>query len=374
MDLTHRVANQKSATTPTVLHKITAPLTYLIPLGIVGLSFYQVWPYFGDKLDTGTLSLVFIPFIGQILSSLFSGKNNVFLSTIILIGYVFGPVSFFMYVWFVTKRHLPAIIAALISLLPLFPFSPHVPERLSLALVDRDGGHILGLTIVPWIAIVYHLYLRSGQVKWQYVAALLSFIVGLISFFTFTISLVVLFYVSISEALVSEGRVKMKRFAILAVVIVAILGLVYNVSLFSMLASNSGRATVAVLVNFLPLTFFIVPILGTFAFLIFDRRPQLQPLFLSLALTVTFALLHLVRTSFVEVSLFDRDRYAAELSFSAATLVGVLVLWIFELMRQGIFVTNIPTLLPFRRQVAIGIVGILVCILLAAFFFIPREL
>lgn len=374
MDLTHRLANQKVNQTPTILHKVTAPLTYLIPLGIIGLSFYQVWPYLGETADTGSLSLVFIPFIGQILSSVFSGQDNLFLSTLILIGYVFGPVSIYAYVRFVTKRHLPSLVTALISLLPLFPFSTNIPERLSLVLVDRDGGHILGLTVIPWISIVYHQYLRGGQAKWQYVAAVLSLIVGLISFFAFTISLVFLFYVSVSEALVSHGRIKMRRFTLLAVVIVGILGLVYNVSLFSMLASPSGKATVAVLLNFLPLTFFIVPILGTFAFLIFDRRPLLQPLFLSLSFTVTFALLHLVRTSFVDVSLFDRDRYGAELSFAAATLVGVLVLWVFELMRQGKFVTNIPALLPFRRQVAIGTVGILVCILLAAFFFIPREL
>ncbi len=194
MDLTHRVAGQTAASKGSAfIYRISTPLNYLIPLGIIALSLYQVWPYFGQAWKTGSLSLVFLPFVGRFMANFLGGEDNPVLSTIILIGYALGPVSFYAYVRFMTGRHLSAIVTAIVALLPLFPFSPNMPERMILALVDRDGGHVLGLTVVPWISIVYHMYLRSGQAKWQYLAAFLSFLVGLVSFFAFTISLVFIF-------------------------------------------------------------------------------------------------------------------------------------------------------------------------------------
>lgn len=374
MNLNHRIADKKEGSTGEVIYKlITYPLGYLIPLVLLGFGIYSVRDYIGTSWDTGSLSLVFLPIIGPLLGQLLAVGNNFIFSHIVLLFYVLGPLAFYAYTYFVTGRHLPAIIAGLLSLLPLWPLSFNVPERLILALQDKDGAHIIGLTLIPILGINFHIYLQHGTKKLQVLAITGGLVLGLISFFAYIVSLLFFFYISCSEALVSIGRIKLRRFFEISGGVILVFILAYNLSLISMLTSNAGQQTVKVLMNFIPMSFFLVPVLGTFAFLIFDRRPQLSPIFLAMSYTITFGVFHLVRISLIEVTLFDQSRYAAELSFSLSFLGGVVVMWVFEFIRRGSF--PIFTKLPNRTRLYMGygFVACLVLILVSSLFFIPRS-
>lgn len=374
MNLNHRVADKKSPVSGLVLHKFGYPLTYIVPMVILGLSLFTLWPNFGNAWQTGSLSLVFLPVVGKLLIPFLHGEDNLFLSIVILISVAFGPVSFYAYVYFLTKRHLPSLLTGLLTLLPIVPFSTSVSERLILALAEYDGAHILGLSLLPWIAILYHNYMRSGEKKWQTATIVLAVLLGLISFFSFLLLLVFLFFISISEALVSLGRVKLKRFVVTALLLIGVFVAIYNIALFDMMRSEAGKVTLAVMWNLLPMTFFILPILGTFAFLIFDRRPVLQPLFLSLGFTVTFGMLHLVRISFVEITVFNQSRYAAEVSFALAFLVGILLMWVFDLIRGGKLVARFPQLKGYQIHLAYAFILTVIGSLIASLLLIPRSL
>jgi len=84
----------------------------------------------------------------------------------------------------------------------------------------------------------------------------------------------------------------------------------------------------------IPISFFTLPVLGAFGYLLFDRKPDLQPLFLASFLTVAFSVIILAGRGFV---LSAPSRYIPELGMSLAFLLGVGVegLWEFLLENGG---------------------------------------
>ncbi len=376
MDLNHRLVSGSGDANSlgVVLRQFKYPLTLVFPISIGILSLISAWPMFGQAWVTGSISLVFVPFVGSLLTPFLSGENNLGLSTVVLIGYILTPVSFYCYVYFVTRRHLAALVAGLFLILPILPISTQPSERLLLALADKDGGHILGLAILPLITIFYHQYIRTGKKLWQIAVLAGSGLLGLISFFAFLVELTFFLLTTLSEILIGSGKIKFRRFMETTVLLIIVFGVIYNVSLITMLVSDAGKTTVAVILNLLPLSFFIVPVVGTFAFLIFDRRPKLQLLFLSLGGTLVFGLLQGVRVTLVDVSILKQSRYAAELSMSSSFLGGVVAVWIFEMLRSGQLLQRYPQLVSHRDKLAWGFAAVIIFVLTGSILLIPRSL
>ena len=367
MNFNHRLAQGQGTNHQTIsmIQQIQKPLVWLIPLLLVIISWWKVLGFFGKEWEIGAFSTSFVPLVAG---------SALIKSSIVLLGYVFGSFTFYNFVYNVTKRHLTSLIVGLLTLLPLSLFSAQAPERLMLALTAQDGAHILGFSFVPLTAIFYLYFLRTGSKKHLLLVIIGEIIVSLISFFAQYILIFFYVFITLSEILISEGGIKLRRFGQLLVIHVLISLAVYNVSLWGILVSESGRTTMAVLTNLLPLSFFIVPVLGTFAFLIFDRRPSLQPLFLAGGLTLIFGLLHFVRISFVDSPILQQDRYAAELSFARAFLIGIIVTWVFDLLRGGKFIGKYPLLYNNRTLVAFTVVLIFLTVVGMALFVIPHGL
>ena len=181
-------------------------------------------------------------------------------------------------------------------------------------------------------------------------------------------------YISFSEVLIGQGKQKLIKLVWGLLLVGASIIVVYNRFLWFLLISQEGRTFFSVLTNLLPLTFFLVPILGTFAFLIFDRRPALQPVFLALTLTVTFGLLHWVRVSIVSIPIFKYDRYAAEWSLSLAFLTGIIVMWMFDLIRAGKIISRFTQIYRLRNRLAFTFILVILLLLLLDIVFIPRNI
>ncbi len=179
---------------------------------------------------------------------------------------------------------------------------------------------------------------------------------------------------SLSEALLSLAHIKFLRFFACVLVILAEMAVFYNSSLIKMLASEEGKTTISVLTNVLPVSFVVIPVVGTFAFLIFDRRPALQPLFIAFSSSVIFGLFHLVRTAFMDIPVLNTDRFGAEVSFSGAFFLGIVVLWFFELIRTGKIFTKNNFFARYRELVAIGLVTGVIGIYLGLLIFQTRGM
>ena len=375
MNLDRRVAQGQGLTGLNLaMHTLEYPLQLILPLVILALSIFSVWPYLGDVWQVGSFSTRFWPILSGWVGQIFQIPQDTILNWFVILGYILGPVVFYEMVYAFSGRHLPAFLTGLLTILPNTPFANTAPERLRLVLVEQDGAHILGLTLLAWIAVVYLRYLRKGKMLTLGLFGLLVSFLASISIFTVTLLLVFMVFECISEILVNEGRIKLKRFGLSLVVVAAVVVAVYNVFLWSIIVSNEGREAWAVVWNLFPMSFFLLPVLGTFAFLIFDRRPNLQPVFIALSLAITFGLLHGMRSNVTSLSVVDPDRYIAEVSMASAFVIGIVVTWIFDFLRGGKGLSRWPKLMANRLRLAFGLVLSLLVILVALIIFIPRSI
>lgn len=375
MNFGHRLADRKKFFGLAIaFRRIEYPLNFLIPGLIIFLSALSAFPNFGQNWEVGSFSTQVIPRLAVALARLINAETSVILSDLVLVGYLLMPLTAYILVKTISKRHLSALLTALWLIVPMWPLSHLPPGRLSLALVDADGAHILALTILPLCSLAYLQFIRTGNKISLAILALILEAVSLVSFFGLFITWIVFLFLTISEILLNQGKLKIKRSLVVLGLTLIIIVVTYNVFFWSILTSGSGRVTLAVLYNFFPITFVLLPILGVMAFLIFDRRPQLQSFFVSLGLLLTFSLLHIVRISFVDIPILDRNRYLAELEFALAFFSGVFVMWLFELIRGGRIVKRWRIIYQLREPLAFSLVVSILILLISTSLFISREI
>lgn len=375
MDLNHRLINVDSANKWKIaMHRINQPLGYVIPLFIAGLSLFSIYQYFGSEWQVGNFSTPLAPWIGQILGNIFQADPLVMISDIVLFIYALGSVTCYFLIYLITRRHLPAVMVGLLSILPRFAFSNSPPEKLILAIQDNDGAHIMALTFVFIAASLFFYFVKKGLKKYLIWFCLIAALLTAISFFSLHVLFIMMIFISISEIMIGEGKKKIKRFLTATFYFILLVIAIYNKSLLVYFQSDASQVSFSVLINLLPLLFFIIPVIGTFVFLVFDRRPYLQAFFIAFALSLVFGLLHLVRISFVDIPLLDQDRYIAEMSIAFYALFSIFITWGFDLLRAGKFIENKPILLNNRTKIAFLSVGIIILTIVALILFIPRSL
>lgn len=375
MNFNHRVADGKRVGgLELVLIRIRNPISIIIPILITLTSFWLVKNYFGTTWDIGTFSTRLYPLMTNGVEQLLRIDREMVSASGVILGFALTPLTGYLLAYYLTRRHLSAIFTGFLLLLPINIFSSQAPERLILALTEGDGAHIFAVSLVPIAAMLFISYLRHGQRKRLVLLLLTEMFISALSFFTQFILLFVFVLFTISEVLVSHGKIKLVRFGIVLGLYLILILVIYNISLLNMILSPAGRITLSVLFNTLPLTFFVVPIFGTFAFLIFDRRPALQSLFIGLTMSLCFGILQVVRLSFVSAPLLDQDRYAAEVSISFALLFGILATWLFDIVRAGTILKYKKALYAYRTYIAFGTIFFLFSLMLISLVFIPHQL
>lgn len=288
---------------------------------LVALNFYQVRLFFGSKF-VYSFSAPLIPFLAEI--------TGFPVSTIILIFYILGPLTLYFLVKEVTGRLLPGIIAALIFSSPIFKL------RLLAIFFYSDGAHIAGLTLTPLVAYLALRFLRSGSFPLCILASLGITLVALISPFSLFVCSVFLVIITFSEMLLAQARLKLLRLVIILVLAAGFSAFWYNPDFVRLtLLSRQGREAITTLFNLFPISFFIVPILGTLGFLLFIKRPFLQPLFIALGLTIVFFLFTFAGRLSSSFFVSYPDRYLPELSFALSFLAGILITGIFDFLRTA---------------------------------------
>lgn len=374
MNLHHRMAdNNHQDRLDLVFKKISYPLNFIIPAALVVISLYTLKDYFGGVWELGNFSSPVWHILSQLISQIFNLDQEAVLNSLILFLIALGPLTAYLFIFQITRRHLPAIIASILMQLPLFPFSTAAPAKLILALVDGDAAHVASLSLLPIAGLAFLEYLRSKSTPRLVLFAVMTALMASLSFFSLYILFIVMLFITISEVLIDQGRVKVIRMAYGLLVLLLVIFLVYNVSLIKMLFSGEGQTTLQVFLNFLPLSFFLIPILGTFFFLIFDRRPSLQPIFISLSLTILFWIFHWIRVSFVDTAIFDQDRYGAEVSFAFSFLSGVLLTVVFDLIRGGVLLKKYNLTKDQRFRVAYGLMTLFLTVMLLSLILIKRN-
>ena len=256
-------------------------------------------------------------------------KNNTF-QLIMTLSLVTGGVFWFYLLRFVTTRTFIAFFTVIAWISPLFNVSTKsfplpLPSLVVLGFIASDNAHIIGLLLIP-IPLYYSLkFLRKPLFPYFLTAIISVSFVGLISPFSLLNFIIISLIFGFSEVMLGQGRLKFIRLITIIMCGILLTSFWYHPGfILSLLNSQSWRYTIASLSALAPLLFFVIPVVSIVSFLIFDRKPQLQPLFLSFAITTVYGFIH-----FSELTLGVRIaipfRFLPEYALGASFLLGVII-------------------------------------------------
>lgn len=290
--------------------------TFLVFL--IGFNLLFLWPFWGKTYPQISFSTPLVPSLAKVLDLL--TPFSFWQSVGFLVITSFPLLSLTTYFWF-KKIFSSPTLGIVASLIFLLPFS--LTARFALFWESGDGIHSFSLALIPLVALPFWEFLKRGTVNFF----LLSFagisLLALASPFGFLNSFFFLTFLTISEMLLGQARVKLFKFFLTFIFGLGGVAFWYHPGfLISLLQSPQGETVLSTLGKLIPPAFFIVPVLGAFSFLIFDRKSQLQPLFLSFSLTLFYFLL-LAADNF-GISYPSPDRFLPEFLLSLSLFLVTL--------------------------------------------------
>jgi hypothetical protein len=281
------------------------------------LNLYMVWPFFGREAFVTSYSGPVIPFLANLVS--FSGLPLTYSIEIVNVSFfLLFPISFYWLMKSVSGKTLVALLAGLLVSLPLSPFAG---ARVRATFFNVEGPHMASLAVVPLAIGGLLAFLHHGGWKNLFLASLTASLVGLISPFGLLAYLIFAGIATFSEVLLGHGRLKLARLALVFVLMAGFSSFWYNPAFFFWLITGPmGEEPRMMISQLIPISFFVLPVLGAFGYLLFDRKPDLQPLFLGSFLTIAFMVIVLAGRGFMPSA---PSRYIPELGLSLAFLFGV---------------------------------------------------
>ena len=303
------------------------PLEFLIVATLFLLNIYLIYPAIGTEAAETSFSGPIIPLIGKFIA-LFNIPFTYALQYVVILFFAFFPVSLYLFIRRVGGRKMGAFLALLIATLPIYPFSF---SRVSAAFYGEDSPHIASLSLVPLALLALIKFLRDGQFENLILAALLVALVVLTSPFGFFVLAIFAIITTFSEMLLGRGRLKAIRFVVILTVAAGLSSFWYNPQFtMSLILGPVGEEVRLTITRLIPISLFIVPVLAAFGFLLFDRRPELQPVFLASFYTIAFAIIVVVGGGFFPS---HPSRYLSEFGTSLAFLGGIAIVKLMDLLK-----------------------------------------
>ena len=296
----------------------------LLLAGLLIGNILLVWRHFSSPF-TYVFSAPVVPLLASTLG--FTGvEYDIAIRWILLAFFIAGPLTLYLFVKELSGRKSSAFIAAILYSLPVFR------SRFEALSVSGDGAHIAALTLVPLAAFFLMRFLKKGSFPAAIATSIAVLLVALTSPFGLFVLLAVMLVVTFSEMLLGTGRIRFLRFVLILIISGGLSAFWYNPEFVRLsLVSTPGRAVIAAIKNLIPLSFFILPVLGTFGFLIFDKRAHLQPLFVALGLTFLFGLISFAG-GLARFAVSTQSRYLPEVSLSLSILWGVVGVFVYDLL------------------------------------------
>lgn len=289
------------------------------------LNSYSIYHYFGTTTSSDTFfSGPIIPLLAKLITFFGVPLINSFQLVNIMFFLLF-PFSFYYLIKAITGRKISAFLSVLVASLPFYPLSK---TRVLAALNGMDGAHIASLALICLSILALYYFLKKGGAKNLALTSLLSALVVLISPFGFLIYFIFSVLLTFSEVLLGNGRLKIFRLISALFFAITLVTFWYNPSfLFWMLTGDLGEEVRRTISKLIPISLFAVPTVTILGYLLFDRKPNLQPIFLASFFTISFVLI-----SFAGGGIFPShpSRYVPELGISLAYLISIILLKAYE--------------------------------------------
>ncbi len=306
-------------------------IEYLGLAVLVGFTVHLISPQWGRASVDGVFSGPAIPYLAQFLKMVFGIRFRLSVQYVEIFFFILFPITMYFLVHFLTRRKLIALFAVLFASLPESVFAK---ARLLGGFYVGDAQHIASLGVVPLAMLVLLSFLRRGGFGHLLISALLSSVILLISPFGFLTYLVFALVSTFSEMLLGYGRLKLVRFVTVFVLTACLVAFWYNPGFSTwLLFGPSGKEFRVAAGQLLPVSLVIVPVLGTLGFLLFDRKPHLQPLFLAIGWTIIFSLL--VAVSRLGTLPLVPSRFLPELGIAVSFLLAVTAVVAIDTLKQS---------------------------------------
>ncbi len=254
----------------------------------------------------------------------FITKDQFFLGLTIL-AFLVVPISIYLFVRKnVFRNDLAAFLAALFFILP----TPFLKNGMPLigTLLSGDGGHAFAFAFIPLVLLAMQHYISTGIFSYGVLSAMGAAVVAIISPFAFFNLLVIFTILSFAEGFVGGFRLRLSRgpFVVLSSLALAFFWYYPNL-MAQILTIDHVVLTFNKSLAVLPLAIPAVPIAGTISFIVFDRREKLRPVFVGLALLLSYWALFSFSKNINLSGIFTSSRYEIELIFAGAFLVAFIV-------------------------------------------------
>jgi hypothetical protein len=202
------------------------------------------------------------------------------------------------------------------------PIAAMAESRILMSFVGFDSPHIASLSILLAVILLVHGFVKNGGMLRLWLVVLGIVLVGLTSPTGF-LSLVVFAGITVfSEMLLGDGRIKVIRAVMAFGSAMGVMCFWYSPGfLYWLVMGDVGLELRAVVARLVPVSMFLVPVVGIFGYLLFDRKPTWQPIFLALFYTGSFFAVNVAS---------GWHKFLGEFGLSLAFLVAIVVVKAFE--------------------------------------------
>lgn len=286
---------------------------------LVILNVVTIFQFFGTSAVQTTYSGPVIPLLAKAVS-LLGIPFNYATQIIYIIFFLIFPVTFYIFVKKISGRKLVALLSVLFASLPFYLFAY---IRVNASFLGNDSAHIASLSIIPVALLGLISFVHNGGTRNLIVASVFSALVALISPFGFMTYAILAAILGFSEVLLGKGRQKLFRLLVVFLVAGGLSSFWYNPAFFVwMITGPMGEEIRYMISRLIPISFFVLPILGAFGYLLFDRKPTLQPVFLASFFSIAFAIIGLAGGG---VFPSHPGRYLPEFGISLSFLLSILI-------------------------------------------------
>lgn len=293
----------------------------LILVAIFILNLIYVWPFIWLDDKSNIFSAPIIPLLARVVDWLTPLSLSQGVSVVLAFFFALAPVLVYFFAWKTTGRRLVGLGTVLFYSLPANWLAR---GRIKMAFLVGDGGHVASLSLMPVASLWLLRFLREGGFKNLILTSLVMAAVALMSPFGLMTGLMVLGVITFSELLQGHGQLKIIRFIFSLIFTVGLVGFWYNPGFIGLfLKTPMGETVGRTFWNLIPLAFVVLPVLAAFGFLLFEKRAQLQPLFIALGLSVLFGMIAFADYMSHFFPSHPR-RYLPELGLAISFLIGIL--------------------------------------------------
>jgi hypothetical protein len=306
--------------------------SFIFIISVFIINLLIIYPLFGRDLTKAYTSSAFLLLVSQFFQAVFHLPKQVLFSFLTIVSLSFVPVSFYLFVRRMALRHeFTALLATLILILPN-PFFYNTPILVN-ALLHGDGAHVLVFSSLPLLLLYVQAFFAKGIPLLGFLSVITTAFIAIVS--PFMLFNLVIFYsvLVLAEGFQGKLRLKLLRYFFLLLSSGALCLFWYYPNLFTRIVFlKHVQFAFVKFTSIMPLAIPIIPVAGALAFLLFDRREKLKPIFVGLSLFLVYMTLYATSAQLNISGIFTADRYLPELVFSASFFLSMLFVLLSELI------------------------------------------